>query len=260
MIHNNLTLLLQLSRQQLLSRHAGSFLGVFWLLIQPLAMLVVYAFVFSGILGLKWPNQASPDMLTFALGVMCGMLVFGFVSEVAIKSSTSILANPNFVKKVQFPLHVLVMSHWLTSLLLMLVSLVILVLGLIVAGIQPNISLLFLPFVLLPIILLMLGVAWIVAGLSVYLRDIVQVLPPLMTMLMFLSPIFYSLSMVPEHLQQVILMNPLTWHIESVRNLLMSDQLPSLLPYCIWLAFALLLNWVGFKLFQKLKKGFSDVI
>ena len=256
----DINLVVQLTKQQLASRHAGSFLGVFWLLIQPLAMIVVYAFVFSGILGLKWPNQTSSDMLTFALGVMCGMLVFGFVSEVAIKASTSILANPNFVKKVQFPLHILVMSHWLTSLVLMLVSLLILVLGLMVAGIQPNISLLYLPIILLPVVLFMLGVAWIVAGLSVYLRDIVQVLPPLMTMLMFLSPIFYSLSIVPDHLQQVVLMNPLTWHIESLRNLLMSDELPSLLSYCIWMAFALLLNWVGFKLFQKLKKGFSDVI
>lgn len=250
----------QLTKQQLFSRHSGSLLGFVWLIAQPLAMLLVYAFVFSGILGLKWSAQASPDMLTFALGILCGMLVFSFVSEVLVKASSGVISNPNFVKKVQFPLHLLIMSQWFSSLIVMLFTLVVLLGGLIVAGFQLHITVLFLPVLLLPILLMTLGLSWLLSALSVYFRDLVQLLPSVMTMLMFLSPIFYSISMVPESFQQIILLNPLSWHIETVRNLLMLHELPSLISYLIWLASSLLMTWFGYVVFAKLKKGFADVL
>lgn len=259
-VNNSIQLVWQLTKQQLSTRHSGSFFGFFWLLMQPLVMLVVYVFVFSGVLGLKWGGQQSPDMFTFALGILCGMLIFSFVSEVLIKASSAVLSHPNFVKKVQFPLHLLIMSQWLSSIIVMLFTLLVLLVGLIIANFQLHISVLLLPFLFLPVLLMTLGISWLLSALSVYFRDLVQLLPPLMTMLMFLSPIFYSVSMVPENFQQIILLNPLSWHIESIRNLLMFHELPSLMSYLIWLASSLFMAWFGYVSFAKLKKGFADVL
>jgi len=117
-----------------------------------------------------------------------------------------------------------------------------------------------LPVILLPFAIGILGISWVLAALGVYVRDIGQVMGMVMTILMFLTPIFYPVSVLPESFQLWVYLNPLTWVVEQARNVLIFGIPPSLTGWTQSMLVALGLAWFGFWLFQRLRKGFADVL
>jgi lipopolysaccharide transport system permease protein len=252
-------LIMSLTRRDITARYKGSMLGIAWLIVQPLAMLLVYTLVFSVVFKARWVG-GSDSKTEFALILFAGLLVFNFFAESLTRAPSLVVGNTSYVKKVVFPLEILAFVNMGTALFYALVSLAIwTVFYLALLGLPP-LTAFALPLVLLPLAMLILGMSWLLSSLGVYVRDIVHIMGLAVTLLLFLSPIFYPISALPPLFQQLIHLNPLSFVIEQSRNLLIWGKLPQLLPLSIyWLACSALM-WLGFVWFQKTRKGFADVL
>jgi len=257
---NNRQLIWQLTRREVAARYRGSIIGVAWSFITPMLMLFVYTFVFSVVFKARWGADVNESKVDFALILFTGLIVFGLFSEMVNRAPKQIVSNPNYVKKVVFPLEVLSWVSLGAVLFQSLVSLVVLLLAqLIINRTMPWTILLF-PLVLLPLIFASLGTTWFLAALGVYIRDIGQITTVLTTVLMFLSAIFYPLSALPEAYQSWLRLNPLAVIITESRKVLIFGSLPDWswlgIAWLTGLAFA----FAGFWWFQKTRKGFADVL
>ncbi|MCO6429327.1 MAG: ABC transporter permease [Deltaproteobacteria bacterium] len=255
--HRELTY--QLTKREVLHRYRGSLLGVFWSFITPLFMLLVYTFVFGVIFRSRW-GAGTTSQTDFALILFCGLSIFSIFSDIIGRAPAIILSNPNYVKKVVFPVEILPVTILGSSLIHGAISILIL-LGavLIIHGSLP-LTVLFLPIVILPLLLVSIGLAWFLASLGVYLRDINQIVPVLVSALMFLSPIFYPVSVIPENLQFLYFINPVSYVVEDARQVVIWGNAPNWLWCMIGTGLGAAIAGLGYAWFQKTKKGFADVI
>lgn len=252
-------LIVQLIRREVLTRYRGSALGVAWSIITPLLMLGIYSFVFGVVFKSRWSSQVSSH-LEFSVVMFCGLIVYGIFSETISRAPQLVINNPSYVKKVVFPLEVLPIISLGAALINAFMALVILcVVDLLLVG-NIHWTIVFLPLVLLPLTLLSLGCSWFLASLGVYLRDIIQVMPLIVTALMFVTPVFYPLSAVPARFQFLYLLNPLSFVVEQARNVVLWGQFPNWPLLVIHTCGSLLVAGLGFVWFQKTKRGFADVI
>lgn len=222
-------------------------------------MLLVFTFVFSVVFQARW-GVGTGGKIEFALVLFCGLTTFQLFAECVNRAPGLVLSNVNYVKKVVFPLEILPVVALGSALVQAAISLFILVIGLIVLMGVCNWTLIFVPLVLLPLMLLTLGLGWLLASLGVYLRDIGQVVGVITQALMFLSPIFYPASAIPEGLRAIFYWNPISYVVEDMRRVMVWGQLPDwdwlLVGTLIGSAVAVL----GHAWFQKTRKGFADVL
>lgn len=253
-------LIVRMARRDVVGRYKGSMLGLAWSLFNPLIMLCVYTFVFTVVFEARWGVESERGHASFAIYLFAGLIVHGIIAEVLNRAPSLIIGNHNYVKKVVFPLEVLPLISLGSSLFHAVVSLLVLFAAeLVIMGGIPFTALLF-PVVVLPLIVLTLGLGWFLSSLGVFLRDIGQTTTLITTMLLFLSPIFYPLSALPESFQTFILANPLTFIIEQVRGVLILGTLPDWAGLLQYFAISLCIAWLGFVWFQKTRKGFADVL
>ncbi len=250
----------QFMHREVVGRYQGSQLGLSWAVIQPLLTLLVYTVVFGVILKARW-SEAAPSHAQFALTLFCGMIVFGVFSEGAVRAPSLIVDNPNYVKKVVFPLEVLPVAVLGGTLFNALLGLAILVAGLVLTGSGPSWHALYLPVVLVPLVMLTLGVSWFLASLGVFVRDVRQIAAILFSQLLFfLTPVIYPLSAVPERLRWLIAANPLAVIVEEARGSLIwgrSPDWPAILRVTVLSAVVMQL---GYAWFMRSKRGFADVL
>lgn len=255
----NRNLIMVLSRREVIGRYRGSFLGLLWSFFNPIFMLAVYTFVFSEVFNARW-NEGSNSKTEFALVLFAGLIVFNFFSECISRAPALILSNANLVKKVVFPLEILPWVAVASSLFHFSVSfLVWLIAYFIFFGIPPITSLL-VPLILVPLMFLVLGLSWFLAALGVFLRDVGQLIGVIITVLLFMSPIFYPVSALPEKFQGYLLWNPLTPAIEQIRKMIYWGVAPEWNVIVIYSIMTALIAWFGFIWFQKTRKGFADVL
>lgn len=258
-MHRNGNLIQSLVVREVLGRYRGSALGILWSFFNPIFMLLVYTFFFSIVFKARW-GGSNESKVEFALILFVGLIIFNLFSECVTRAPTIILTNANYVKKVIFPLEVLPIVNLGAACFHMGISfLVWLIFYFSIIGIPPVTILLF-PVILLPLLLLILGFSWFLASLGVYLRDVSQVTGLAITALMFLSPIFYSLSSLPIKYQHLLFFNPLTYEIEAMRSALIGGVAPNWILFGIYLLVTSLVAFLGFAWFQKTRKGFADVI
>lgn len=255
----NRSLVMALCKREIAGRYRGSFLGMFWSFFHPVFMLAVYTFVFSVVFQARW-GSGSGSKTEFALVLFAGLIVFNLFAECVNRAPGLILSNANYVKKVIFPLEIL---PWITlgaALFHACVSLSVWVLAYIILYGLPHVTLFYVPIVILPLCLFIMGVSWALASLGVYFRDVTHIVVIMTTVLMFLSPIFYPIAALPESYQLILLFNPLMPALEQARNVLFFGKSPDWLllgGYCIVM---FCVAWAGFAWFQKTRKGFADVI
>jgi len=258
-IYRNRALIFSLTTREVLGRYRGSVLGILWSFFNPILMLVVYTFFFSYVFKARW-GEGSDSKIEFALILFAGLIIFNLFSECIARAPNIILSNTNYVKKVIFPLEILPIVNLTAACFHLLISFSVwLVFYLLFFGI-PSITILLFPVILLPMLLLVLGLSWFLTSLGVYLRDVSQLTNLLITALMFLSPIFFSLSVLSVEIQSYLLLNPLTQEIEMMRGILVWGKAPQWSSYFIYLIFTSFFAWLGFAWFQKTRKGFADVI
>lgn len=252
-------LTLELAKREVLGRYRGATFGLLWSIASPFLLLIVYTLAFGTVMKARWPEVAE-GRGSFALILFVGLIVHGFFSECLIRSPNLITGNPNFVKRVIFPLDILPWSMVISALFHTLTNiLVFLLLRLIMEGtFEPKVILL--PLVFLPLVLLALGVAWFLASLGVYFRDINQVTGVVATALLFLSSAMIPLSVVPESFKLVFQLNPLTFIIDQAREVVLWGNWPDWAGMGMYLLVALGVFYGGYAWFHATRRGFADVI
>jgi len=250
----------RLTEREVLGRYRGSLLGVAWSFLNPLAMLAVYTFVFSHIFKARWGNLENDGPLGFAINLFAGLIVFNMIAECLTRAPGLVVANPNYVKKVIFPLEVLPCVAVGSALFHALTSLVVLAGFQLIAGHGLLLSSIWLPLVWLPLVLGCMAVSWILASLGVFLRDIGQFIAVFISMMMFLSPIFYPASALPPALQPMLAISPITQAIEETRRVLINGDAPSPAYIVLGCILSCIAAELGLRFFEKSKRAFADVI
>lgn len=248
----------QLLSRELASRYRTTSLGTIWLVLQPLLMLGVYTLVFSGIFKVRWANADSTA--DFALVLFAGLLVFNFFSEVLMAAPTLVVGQPNYIKKVVFPVNMLPVVRVAAALVTALISLgILLVAQWWLSGSVPMTAMAT-PIVLFEMIPMLLGIAWAVSAVGVYLRDISQFVGIVSSIMLFLSPIFFPPSSIPANLSFLVNFNPLVAPMQALRAMTVQakpiDWAGLGVHFLVSVAFA----WFGLVLFQRLSRGFADVL
>ncbi len=256
----NRQLILQLTRREVVGRYRGSFLGLAWSFFNPLFMLVVYTFVFTVAFKAHWSGSADTSGLYFAFMLFAGLIVFGLFAECIGRAPGLVLAHANYVRKVVFPLEVL---PWVTlgsALFHALISTSVLLVVQVVFHQHLPWTCVFFPVIWLPLIMGTMGCAWFLASLGVFVRDVGQLIGVFTAALMFLSPVFYPLTVLPEKIRFWMSLNPLAFLIEQNRKVLVEGATPDWCGWLLALGVGMLAAWLGFWWFQRTRRGFADVI
>ena len=260
---NNRLLIWQMSKRDVIGRYKGSVMGLLWSFLNPLLMLAVYTFFFAVVFKSRWgavPNGGEESKTLFAVILFVGMIVHTLFAEVLNRSPSLILSNTNYVKKVVFPLEILPIISMGAALFHCLVSLGMLLAVIVVFNGFVPWTVVLLPFIFLPFIVLTMGLAWMLASLGVYVRDVGQTIGILMSVMMFLSPVFYPVTALPDFMRPWMLANPLTFIIEQAREVLVWGHMPHWRGLALYSLLSLFVAWLGFAWFQKTRKGFADVL
>lgn len=255
----NRSLIFSLIKREVVGRYRGSIMGLMWSFFNPVLMLAVYTFVFSVVFKARWAG-GSDSKTEFALVLFAGLLVFNLFAECLNRAPGQIIGNVNFVKKVVFPLELLpvvtlgsAVFHFFTGLTVWLIF------HLVFRGLPPP-TFLLLFLAILPIVFVTIGLSWLLASLGVYLRDISQIIGVVTSVLLFLSPIFYPVSALPEKYRLPMQLNPLTLVVEQVRDVMIWGNGIDFAVWGLAMCLSMLLAWAGYAWFQKTRKGFADVL
>ena len=256
----NRQLILQMTRREVTGRYKGSALGLAWSFFNPVFMLAVYTFVFSVVFKARWGVGGEESKTQFAVVLFVGMIVHGLLAEVLNRAPGLILGNVNYVKKVVFPLEILPVISMGAALFHSFVSLGVLLIAFALFNGYLHWTAILAPLVVLPLIILTLGLAWMLASLGVFLRDVGQTIGIITTVMLFLAPVFYPLTALPEEMRPWIMANPLTFIIEQAREVLIWGRQPNWLGLGAYTLAAVAIAWAGYAWFQKTRKGFADVL
>lgn len=257
-IYRNRDLLRSLVRREIEGKYRASVLGKLWVVIFPLTMLSVYTFVFGGVFGSRWAGRGN--ITDFVPMLYCGLIVHAIFAETVGKAPSLIVNNPNYVKKVIFPLELLPVTSLFTALFNAAISFGLLVVMVLIFKHEVSWTLVFAPLVLLPLILLTIGCAWVIAALGVFFRDIEQFIGILMSMLLFLSPVFYAVETAPPLARQLLMFNPLSYPIEEIRHVVLLGLLPNWSAWFANMLPAVLVAWAGLWVFERARPAFADII
>lgn len=252
-------LIRQLTRREIVSRYRGSFLGVVWAFLHPFLMLTVYTLVFRGAFGLRWGGEGE-SALDFGLLLFAGLIVHALFAESLHRAPYLIVNHSNYVKKIVFPLEILAWTSLGSAVFHAAVSACVLILFYGILHQSLHWTMLLVPFLFIPLVLMTLGISWFLSSAGVFIRDIGQASGPLTTIMLFLSPVLYPLSAFPEAYQGFLYANPLTFLIMQAQDLLIWGRTPSwtgIGAYCLG---SYLIAWCGLLWFQKTRKAFADVL
>jgi lipopolysaccharide transport system permease protein len=251
-------LVASLARRELAARYKGSVLGIVWAVLTPVVMIAIFTFIFAGLFRARF--GASGSGWDYALYLFCGLLPWTAFQESLQLSSTTIVSHANLVKRVVFPLETLPVAQALASLGNQMFGTIALLLGTLLIQHQLHATLLWLPALVLPQLLATLGAAWLLASLGVFLRDIVQGITLLLMAWMYLTPIIYPESIVPERFQPFINLNPFTPLVRSYRRIMLEGTGPDWPGLAYFTIFALIIFIFGYWWFARTRKNFADVI
>ncbi len=253
-------LTLKMIRRDIETRYRGSFLGVLWAFVNPLVMLLLYTLVFGVIMRARWPDDPGTGMAGFAVTLFCGLIPYNVFAECATRGPGLVVAVPNYVKRVVFPLEILPLVLVGSAFFHGLVSFAALLGVVLVASGSLHWTVVLMPAVVLPLLLLLLGLSFVLSSLGVFLRDLGQGMGLITQVVLFGTPILYPRRALPGALGSLVEVNPLAWTVENVRRVVLQGQSPDWRGLLIWSAIAGLLMLTGYAWFMKTKRAFADVI
>lgn len=253
------TLVYELTRREILGRYRGASFGMLWSLISPFLMLCIYTVVFGYVLNNRWPGSHG-GKAEFALILFVALIVHGFFAECVSRAPQLILGNPNFVKRVVFPLDILPWPMLGSALFHALINLPVLVLMQLLSGQPVQATVLLFPVLLLPLALMLAGISWLLASLGTYFRDINQVTGVIVTAFLFVSSAFVPVEQLPPDYARVFRLNPLTFFIDQARLVALRGELPDWSGLAVSALLGLLVAFIGHAWFEKTRGGFADVL
>lgn len=253
-------LVTQLTGREITGRYRSSVLGLFWSFVTPLVNLALYTFVFGIVFRARWPGTGTGNLAEYGLMLFAGMTAFAVFNECLTRSATLVVSSPNYVKKVVFPLEILPVSVLGAALFHAGISVLILTAARQVVLGSMTWTVLLVPVVLLPMVLLSLGVSWLLASLGVFFRDLVHTVTLLSQALMLTTPIFYAVEAVPEPFRTIVSCNPLTPIVENMRRVSVTGALPQWDDLGVSLLVGVIVLSAGHAWFAATKRAFADVI
>lgn len=258
----NRQLIAQMTKRDVIGRYKGSVMGLLWSFLNPIFMLTVYTFFFSVVFKARWSVAAGVEesKTQFAVVLFVGLIVHGLFADVVSRAPSLIVNNVNYVKRVVFPLEILPVISLFAALFHSLASLIVLLIAFVSFNSYLPWTIVFAPLVFLPLIVVSLGFAWILASLGVFMRDIGQTVGIFTMVLMYISPVFFPISIMPEEYRPLMMANPLTFIIEQARDVLIWGKLPDWQGLAIYSVASFIFAWLAFIWFQKTRKGFADVL
>lgn len=251
-----------LFKRDITARYRGSVMGLAWTFLVPLLMLGVYTFMFGGIFKMRWSEDTptSGSMLDFALILFVGLMTHSFATEVLTRAPHIILGHVNLVKRVVFPLEVLPFMTVATALFQYFVSLLVFLCFQLVATGSISVGVLWLPVIIAPFTLLLVGCALFLAAATVFFRDLAQIMGLAATVLLFMSPVFYPVSRLPARLWPLFQLNPLTFIIEQSRNAVFQGEMPDFVGLGLYTLVAIVIALAGYAAFTRMRRDFADVL
>lgn len=253
-------LFLKLLKRDFAERYRGSYLGMLWSFLLPLLSLLVFTFFFGVIFQMRWAGRADGSLADLALALFVGLALYNFLAECLGRAPGLILAHPNYVKNVIFPLEMLSVVAVASALLILTATFLVILLLQATLGDGLAWTVLLLPVLVLPLVLFVLGLNWFLASLGVYIRDIQQLVVPLVQLMMFMSPVFYPISALPDSVRPWLRFNPLALVIEQTRGIVLFGQAPAWIPYLGSLLATLVIALLGAYWFARTRRGFADVL
>ena len=249
---------MSLARRDIQARYRGSFGGGLWTFLNPLLLMLTYYFVFAVVLGARFPGDPSRE--GFVLYFLAGMLPWLAISEAWGRSPLIVLEHHNFIKKLVFPVEILPVVRMLAAIVSEAVAVAIfLVMILTLRGAIPA-SVMWLPVLLIPQILLTLGIAYFLAATGAFLRDLSQIIGFLLTLLFFLTPICYPDTAIPPWALPVLGKNPIYALVRGYRAIFVEGHAPEWAAlWKLWVVGAVAF-FLGFAWFRRLRKSFADVL
>ena len=257
-IWQNRGLIRVMVRRDILGRYRGSFGGSFWTVINPLLLMLTYFFVFGYVLQAKFPGD--PSRTAFALRFLAGMLPWLAFSEAVGRAPSVMLEHRNFVRKLVFAIETLPVNLVASAMVSGLsATLLFAIFRLVVKHGLPE-SVLWLPVLLIPQVLLTAGLCWFLAALGVFVRDLGQILGYVLTLWFFITPICYPETALPQEAAVVLKKNPIFILVHAYRDIFLDNRAPQFGPmWKLWvLSFAVFV--LGYAWFHKLRKSFADII
>jgi lipopolysaccharide transport system permease protein len=252
-------LISQLVRREFAQRYRGSVLGVLWAFVTPLLMVMVYTFVFTVVFPTRW-GGAEVAETNFVVIYLVGAVIHGLFAEAVGRAPNLIVAQANYVKKVVFPLEILPIVVVASALITATIGFVIAVLLNLVLAHTVQWTSIFLPVILIPYLVLLLGMVLLISALGVYLRDLGQAMGVIITLTLFLTPVFYPIAAVPERFRAYLYLNPLTFVVEQTREVMLFGHLPHWSMLAVYTLCSLIFCWFGLFVFQRARGGFADVL
>jgi ABC-type polysaccharide/polyol phosphate export permease len=251
------------AKKDIKSRFAGSFLGILWVLIQPICLIGIYFFIFSTVLKIRLLPEAGTD--SFLVFLLIGLFPWMAFQEGCIRAATSIIDNGEAVKKIPFPLESLPLGVILSSACIHLSAMFIFLIGYemyqyIISNTLPSWYLLLFFFYMSLQLFFTAGIGFFLAAICTYLRDFIQIFNLIFQIWFYATPIVYPISMVPSKLIKFLYINPFTGLIESYRDVILKNILPIEQYEVYFIIIAIVSFYIGRKIFQKLKQGFADVL
>jgi len=253
-------LLRQFTVREIKGRYRGTSLGALWLVAQPLILLAIYTFLFGVIFAARWPEASSGGLEEFALAAFSGLIVYSVFSESVARAPGLVAGFPNYVRKVVFPLEVLPAAAVLASLAQGIIGMALLVgAEAVFLGHVPWTAVLA-PLMLLPLALLAAGTSWLLSSLGVFVRDLASVVPLLLQILFFLTPVVYPVEMVPARFRPIVALNPVSILVDGSRGLLLFGRVPDLLPLAAVTLFGAVVFVGGLAFFLRTRHAFADAV
>ena len=245
-------LLQNLTVKELKLRYKNSALGFFWSILNPLMMMVVYTFAFKYVLRITTEN--------YAVVLLAGLLPWTFFQASISSATVSIVSNGNLVKKVYFPREIIPMSMIFSNFINFLITFIVLFGAVIISRIHIGLPILLLPVVLILLLAITVGLGLILSAYNVPYRDVSHFVEIIFLAWLYLTPVVYSLDLVPEAFRGIILLNPMALVVESIRACVIYSSVPDMKYLLGMLIYAVLLLAIGFRVFSKIEKGFAETI
>ena len=246
--------------RQLKEEHKSSYLGHFWLVIQPVFMIVVYAYIMTPLLSVRWQSESVDNPYTFTIAIFCGFVIFEIFGASLSDSSRLISSHPNYVKKMVFPLFLFPLVNVAVSTYKSLLLLFLLIAFAWLAGYAPSLKLLLFPLIMLPIILLSLGISFLLSALGVFIPDLSNLCAVIRQAVFFLTPIIYPYSLLETNSMTMLAATPLAMMVEESRKLVFGYGEMNIAAVFYSCIAGLLALFIGLFVFRHLKSSFADVV
>ncbi|QYR21218.1 ABC transporter permease [Paenibacillus sp. sptzw28] len=255
--HNRYTIIGMVKRD-LKTKYAGSYLGLLWSIIHPISQILIFSFIFSVVMRIKLGPEFTG--VNFTVWLVCGLIPWLYFVEVVSRAPNTIMDNVNLVTKMRFNSELLSFNYLISGLINHFISFCLLLIFLLANGIDLKATVFVLPLYLVGISLFMLGLSWLLASLTVYLRDIGQFIGVVLNLWFYFTPIVFPFSAIPNEYKVYLEINPVFYLIEGYRMILLSDEPINFYGLMYLFAAGMAMFLIGGLIFRKLKSGFADVL